>query len=125
MKRLSILIVDDEPLVLKALTRMLGGEYDVCALSSPTEALLRLRAGERWDAVLCDVMMPEMSGFEFARRATLAQPAIAARIALITGGTPSAVQEQAGKRAITLPLLNKPVELSVLRRVLAQLSGAG
>ena len=67
-RRCSLLIVDDEVLVLRALARALCQEYDLTTLSSPEEALICLSRGS-WDIILSDVMMPEMDGVELSRRA--------------------------------------------------------
>ena len=50
------------------------------------EALLRLDAGERFDLILCDLMMPEMSGMDLHRRLQQSAPDQAAKIRFMTGG---------------------------------------
>jgi len=66
MKR--ILVVDDEPDALKMVSLTLTPEgYQVITASDGEEAL-RLAASERPDLILLDVMMPNMDGFEVARR---------------------------------------------------------
>jgi CheY-like chemotaxis protein len=80
-----ILVVDDEPLVGATIRRVLGG-HEVEVLTSGLEALRRLRGPERFDLVLCDLMMPELSGMDL--HATLADeaPELARRMVFITGG---------------------------------------
>ena len=58
-----VLIVDDEPLVARAIRRNLGG-HEVQIASSGREALALLDAGKRYDLVLCDLMMPDVSGMD-------------------------------------------------------------
>ncbi len=66
MKR--ILVVDDDPVSLKVLSRHLSQHgYRVCTGSSGIEGL-RLFVRETPDVVVSDVMMPEMDGFEFCRQ---------------------------------------------------------
>ena len=66
--RPKILVVDDEPAVLQALSRAFALEsYEVAAAGDGAEALEAL-AGERFDAVVLDVMMPGVSGLEVCRR---------------------------------------------------------
>ncbi len=57
-------MVDDEPMILGALRRSLGGDYNVTCVGDGRRALERLRAGERFDVILCDLMMPELTGMD-------------------------------------------------------------
>lgn len=64
----TILVVDDTPANLRLLFQILSGHgYQVRAVSSGTRALESVRAGQP-DLILLDIMMPEMSGYEVARR---------------------------------------------------------
>ncbi|WP_342773128.1 hybrid sensor histidine kinase/response regulator [Paenibacillus flagellatus] len=66
-ERMSILVVDDDPVNLKVLSGMLsGGDYLVRTAGSGKEAL-ELLAAEPWDLLIVDVMMPQMSGYELTR----------------------------------------------------------
>ncbi len=60
----AVLVVDDDPSARASLRRGLAGTWDVVEAANGHEALERLRAG-RIDAILLDLMMPEMDGFEF------------------------------------------------------------
>jgi two-component system response regulator MprA len=65
---MRILVVDDEPAVRQALRRALSFEgYDVALAGDGGEAL-RTLASERVDAVVLDVLMPEIDGLEVCRR---------------------------------------------------------
>ena len=69
-----ILIVDDEPAILNALTGILEDEgYDVSAAKSGPEALKLIKA-EPPDLVFLDIWMPEMDGIETLRRALESVP---------------------------------------------------
>src|SRR4029079_5535201 len=63
-QRGKLLIVDDDLLFSGALRRLFSNECDVTVVNSGRDALDRLRAGERFDVLLCDLMMPEISGVE-------------------------------------------------------------
>jgi signal transduction histidine kinase/CheY-like chemotaxis protein len=80
-----VLIVDDEPIVARAAVRVLAG-YDVLVVNSAGEALRLFESGERYDAVLCDLMMPQMTGMELHARVAAFAPDLAARFVFITGG---------------------------------------
>lgn len=65
MVELDVLVVDDEPLVRRSLERALSRKHDVVALGSASEALRRIDGGERFDAILCDLMMQGTNGIDF------------------------------------------------------------
>jgi PAS domain S-box-containing protein len=115
--RRRILVVDDEPLVGRALARALSGEHDVEALTSAREALRRLAAGERWDLVVCDLMMPELGGPELAERVRACAPDAAARLVFMTGA--ASLEPSAAVRAAGHLCLEKPIQLAELRRLAA------
>ncbi len=68
--RLTILVVDDEPVVLRTMRGiLLSRGHDVIATSSGDEALKAFdEATRRVDLVITDVMMPRMSGTDLAAR---------------------------------------------------------
>ncbi len=84
--RKRVLIIDDEPLLRDALTRLLGGEHEITTASSGAEGLAKLSSGP-FDAIVCDVMMPGMNGQEVHRRVAAVHPGLEKRIVFITGGT--------------------------------------
>jgi len=85
-RRARLLVVDDEPLVARGVTRLLEGECSAESTSSAREALERLSKGERFDLLLCDVMMPEMSGEAFFHQLEKVAPDQCERVVFITGG---------------------------------------
>jgi PAS domain S-box-containing protein len=85
-RRGRILIVDDEPLVSQAIRRALQREHEVMALTSAREAHARLTRGEQFDLILCDIMMPEMSGIDLHEALARVSPTLAGRMVFLTGG---------------------------------------
>src|SRR5262249_41074337 len=63
-----VLVVDDESEIAAALKRFLDGEHDVTAVTSADQALRLLLGGARFDVILCDVLMPGMSGIDLYRQ---------------------------------------------------------
>jgi len=80
-----ILVVDDEPLVCTMVSRLIRRRYDVTTTTSSNDGL-RLARTQRWDAILCDIMMPELSGVEFLDRLRADGATAAHRIGFMTGG---------------------------------------
>jgi two-component system response regulator MprA len=66
--RPKILVVDDEPAVLQALSRAFALESYTVAVAGDGDEALEALAGEQFDAVVLDVMMPGVSGLEVCRR---------------------------------------------------------
>jgi CheY-like chemotaxis protein len=81
-----ILVVDDEPIVCFSLERLLASEGQVVAVTSAREALDRIRSGERFDVILCDLMMPEMDAPAMHAELMSFAPEQAERMVFVTGG---------------------------------------
>ena len=91
-RRGRVLIIDDEPLVVAALRRCLAPEHDVFTSIRAADVLARIEKGERFDVIVCDLMMPEMTGMDLHSRLLQTRPSDAARMVFLTGGafTPEA-----------------------------------
>jgi CheY-like chemotaxis protein len=65
----KVLVVDDEPAVLRLVSNALSARgYQVQAASGPVQALDIVKAAPCFDLVLSDVIMPEMCGPELVRK---------------------------------------------------------
>jgi CheY-like chemotaxis protein len=115
-----LLVIDDEPLVVSMLTRLLRGRYDITTTTSGVEGL-RLASSESWDAILCDVMLPELSGPQLLERLRAEGKPMAAKVGFMTGGAfgteATAFLEGLAKDA----WLAKPFSLSQLETFVARL----
>jgi CheY-like chemotaxis protein len=116
-----ILIIDDEPLVGASIRRVLSGEHEVFAVTQGAEALRRIAAGERFDALLCDLMMPEMTGMDLHAELSRSCPDQAGRMGFLTGGTytrrATAFVERMADRTLA-----KPFSTEALRGFVRKLS---
>jgi sigma-B regulation protein RsbU (phosphoserine phosphatase) len=77
-----ILVVDDEPGMLRAVMRVLSPRYQVVVTGTPLEAIALLPAVEP-DLAILDVRMPEMDGFELTARLKRERPDL--DVILMTG----------------------------------------
>ncbi|TVX96897.1 hybrid sensor histidine kinase/response regulator [Cohnella terricola] len=107
--RAQILAVDDDPINLSVLERVLSSEdYDIVKTTSGSEAL-SLIAGREWDLIIADVMMPGMSGYQLSsavrERFTLSEMPI---LLLTARSQPEDIE--AGFRAGANDYLIKPVD---------------
>jgi PAS domain S-box-containing protein len=121
-RRGSVLVVDDDAMVGVAIRRSLESQHDVITTTSATEALVMLRAGNRFDVILCDLMMPEMTGMDLHRECRLIAPDQATRMLFLTGGafTPRAREFFDSTEN---PRMDKPFDPKVLREAVAGLIG--
>lgn len=122
LRRGRVLVIDDDPTVAKILYTALASEHMVEVEHDARRALQRLRAGERFDAVLCDVMMPELSGIDLYRELRHAAPAQADRLVFVTGGA-FADDAEAALVDSGRPLITKPFNIKDLRRIIRQVVG--
>ncbi len=63
-RRGHILVVDDEPMIVRALRRILTPDHEVVTAGNGREAMERFERGERFDVILSETMMPVMSGID-------------------------------------------------------------
>ncbi len=114
-QRLRILIVDDDRPVAAAIALELG-QHDVVVAESGREALDILRRDHGFDVILCDLMMPEISGMDVYEAVGYIDPALLTRIVLMTGG---AFTRRAGDFLTTVdaPVLEKPFDTGRLHEV--------
>ena len=119
-RRLSLLLVDDEPRFLESLRLALEDTHEVESRSKPAEALDALaKEPHRYDVVLCDLAMPGIDGVTFYER--MEALGIADRFVLMTGGafTPRAA-EFIARRAC--PRIGKPFLLERLLTLLDEVT---
>jgi len=115
-----ILVIDDEPSLVELIQQGLSTTHVVVACPSPRAALAMVRSGERFDAVLCDLSMPELDGLSLYAELRAIAPELARRCVLMTGGATSA-RAHALLEAHPGPRLTKPFGMRALREVLSLL----
>jgi len=115
-RRGRILVVDDERMVSELMRRMLAPEHEVEISASAQEALARIAAGERFDVILCDLMMPVMTGMDLYAELARLEPAEAERVIFVTGGA-FTVRARAFLDDVSNPRVEKPFDVQTLRRL--------
>lgn len=119
----ALLLVDDDDLVRAVLCSALQKCWHVTAVAGAREALDALETA-RFDAIVCDLMMPGMSGIEFDEQLAERWPTLRACTLYLTGGAVNPSAEQFLARAEVRHLM-KPVSGSVLNATLAELVRPG
>ena len=114
-----ILVIDDEPLLGQTLLYAFKGRHEVVICTSGRDALGRLATDAHFDLVLCDVMMPDVSGAAVYESLTREHPELVPRFVFMTGG---AFTERARELLSQYPglQLEKPFKLAEIERLLCE-----
>jgi CheY-like chemotaxis protein len=115
-----VLVIDDEPLVARAVSRTLTPDHEVVVCTSARESLGLLRAGQAFDIILCDLMMPDMSGIDFYGEVERLLPDLLPRLMFMTGGAFTPRARNFLDRVVS-PRIEKPFDHMTMRRVVADL----
>lgn len=112
--RRRVLVLDDEEMIARAVVRALEKEHELVVVGSAQAALAAIRAGPAIDAILCDMLLPDMTGMEFFAELSRLSPELAGRVIFMTGGAASP-----GIRDFLLGVTNayveKPFDVRTLR----------
>ncbi|HYH97362.1 two-component regulator propeller domain-containing protein [Hyalangium sp.] len=110
-----VLVVDDDPLVSSALRRTLSREHEVEGVVSARRALELLTSPQGgYDVILCDLMMPEMTGMDLHAQLQETAPEQARRMVFITGGAYTPAAKEFLER-VSNARLEKPFDSDKLR----------
>lgn len=111
-----ILIIDDDPLVRRAMRRVLSKSFDIDETDSAEAAIARLDRGERFDVVLCDVMLGDgLCGRAFYEQTLARDPALASGVILTSGDAGSVDAIAAADRRLHKPFSNEDLRALVER----------
>jgi CheY-like chemotaxis protein len=124
-----VLVVDDDRLVSEAVELMLCEEHEVVLVEDAAEALARIRAGDSYDAIVCDLMMPGMSGIELFYELEAERPVLAQRMLFATGGAftrpAQSFVERMGARVLCKPFRSDELRAKVSKLVAGALLRPG
>ena len=118
--RARILIIDDEPLLGQTLTFAFSGRHDIVLATSGREAIRRLAEDAHYDLVLCDLMMPDVSGPKVFEAVEKDHPELVSRFAFMSGGAfteraQEFLEHYSGRR------IDKPFTIADVERLLAEI----
>ncbi|HVG59377.1 MAG TPA: two-component regulator propeller domain-containing protein [Hyalangium sp.] len=110
-----VLVVDDDPLVSSALRRTLAREHEVEVVVNSRRAQELLTSPEgNYDVILCDLMMPEITGMELHAHLQVSSPERARRMVFISGGAYTQAAKDFLER-VENPRVEKPFDPEKLR----------
>lgn len=116
-RRHRILMVDDEPKVLDLLRRVLR-DHELVAASNGRQAIELLEADPHFHLILCDLMMPELTGMDVYQHVCAHHPELRERIVFISGGAFS-LDTRRFLEQVSNQVLTKPFEIDRLRALAA------
>ncbi|MGB5284370.1 MAG: hybrid sensor histidine kinase/response regulator [Polyangiales bacterium] len=113
--KLSLLVVDDEPVIARLIQKALV-KHEVTTAHDGREAVA-LMGQHAYDVILCDLIMPEMTGMDVYRAALQRATPVHDRIVFMTGG---AFTQRARDFLQSVPNLRieKPFDLTHLERTI-------
>jgi CheY-like chemotaxis protein len=112
---MKILIVDDEPLVRRTLARVLS-DHELTVVADGNEALVALRENADIALILCDMLMPDMTGMELYVAASKVRDDLQERFVFVTGGTLT-TEVQTFVATVDNAVLRKPFTVATLRDI--------
>ena len=106
--RKRVLLIDDEPLLLKSIARMIRSDHDTVLAFGGDKALETLAEDSNYDAIICDLMMPKVDGVQIYAALEESYPKLVPKLIFLSGGVfhermTSFLEER------ELTLLDKPV----------------
>jgi CheY-like chemotaxis protein len=106
-----ILVIDDESGIRDVFKGLFGADHEVVEAASGERAQEILKEDTGFDAILCDLMMPGMSGLDLHRWLAQDCPGLARRVIFITGGA-FAAGAQEYLAALENPRFEKPFDIA-------------
>jgi two-component system, NtrC family, sensor kinase len=116
-RRARVLVIDDEPVLLRGLKRSLS-EHDVMTATSVNQGI-QLYGSHEFDIVFCDLMMPELNGLDFYTRLSALGPNHSQRLVLMTGGV-FADRLGCSLSDIPSPCILKPFKHGEIERLISE-----
>lgn len=116
-RRRRLLVVDDETLLARSIELQLQEDHDVEIVATGHDAIERLKLEPALDLVLCDMMLPDISGIEVYEQAQALQNGSHERFVFMTGGsfTPRVFKFL---RDNGVPCLEKPFTAEQLKEII-------
>jgi len=121
-RRAEVMIVEDEPAIRIVLARALR-DHSLTIVTSVAEAIAAIDTGKRFDVILSDLMLPEVSGMEFYDRVSQSHPEIAERMVFVTGGA-STLFARTFLDRVPNERLEKPFTVHAVRELVQRFIGS-
>ena len=117
-----VLVVDDEPALLRTSGDLIGQEHEVVTVSSGRRALELLRLDRGFDVILADLMMADVSGMDLFETVSADHPGLERRFVFMTGGA-FTTRGRALLASVPNRCIEKPFDGDELLRAVGELVG--
>jgi DNA-binding response OmpR family regulator len=120
-RRSRVLVVDDEPMMGTTLRMAMAEAHDVVFVQSGEAARTLLERDRDFDAIVCDLMMPDLSGMDLYTWLDQRHADVAGRMIFMTGGA----YTDASRRfldAVDNPRIQKPFDVDELLQIVERIS---
>lgn len=117
----SILVVEDSQVLSNVISQRLAQDFQVKAVYQGDDALRTLKEGHGFSAILLDLILPKMDGFEIMRR--LKEKGDATPVIIITARPKNLVEKEAvslGAKAVFNKPLDFPSIISELKKLIVK-----
>lgn len=118
-QRATVLVIDDEEILANAVKRLLSSLHDVTVVHRIADARAALE-GRTFDAIVCDLMLPDGTGMELHAEVLARDARLAGRMLFTTGGAYTDVAS-AFLAGVPNPHIEKPFDVKALRAAVAAL----
>ncbi len=112
--RARVLLVDDEPAILRAYTRLMATSYEVVTAAGGQQAIELLAEDDGFDVVVCDIMMPGQDAVDVVEALTCSHEHLLDRLLFVTAGAVSPrakrIHERFGDRVLMKPVTREALE---------------
>lgn len=119
-----VLVIDDDITLLETMAEIIEAQHQAQAVDNASEALKLIASGLKYDAILCDLMMPDMDGMEFYARLQEISPELCVRVVFLTGGSftnrTDDFLKQTQIRHLQKPILSRELFLALNAIILKQ-----
>ena len=113
---MHLLLVDDDAAIGRVVSRILRDTFDVTVFTNAREAVDAIAGGARYAAILCDLMMPSMTGMDLYAELVAVEPGAANSMIFMTGGATSA-RARTFIATVANPCIQKPIDAKELREL--------
>lgn len=113
--RARVLVIDDEPMLLESIFRMLRRSHTVVLAEGGVAGVAQLEQDSEFDVLICDLMMPEVDGIKLYETVGWRWPELKERVIFCSGG---AFAPEAKAFLTTVGRSNTVVEKPVTQKML-------